>query len=85
MVDAGAHAQTPITQSPPLMPTLTDENLSRYLSTFSTWAMKGLSGKLPSGQALPGVLLQAYDAGVGSAPEVFLIRVVSAGVISATP
>ena len=80
-----ATGQTPVlAQSPPLMPTLKDENLSRYLSTFSTWAMNGLSGKLPSGQALPGILLQAYDPPTGTTPAVWLLRVNTAGTLSVT-
>ena len=65
------------------MPDVSD-TLSKYLRTFSLWCRNGFAAKLDAQTALPGIMLQAYDAAPGSPPKVFLIRVNSAGAISAT-
>lgn len=80
-------SQTPvITHPPPGLPSIPDAHpaLVNYLRTFSLWATTAMSKKISGTQALPGVLLQAYDTAAGAPPKVFLIRVNSAGVVSAT-
>jgi hypothetical protein len=81
-----ASGQTPVpTRAPPTVPTVpSDAVLVNYLRSFALWAQTQLSAKLPASQALPGVLLQAYDTADDAQPKVFLIRVNSAGAISAT-
>ena len=59
--------------------------LSSYLQQFSLWCRNGFADKLKNNVALPGIMLQAYDAPTGTRPKVFLIRVSTAGVVSATP
>ena len=73
------HAPPPVPNAPNMPPGLAD-----YLHKLALWARTNMSQKLPSSQALPGLLLQAYDTAAGAAPKVFLIRVNSAGAISAT-
>jgi hypothetical protein len=75
----------PRTPSPPQAPPGIDPALNNYLQQFSSWASKGFATALSSNQALPGVLLQAYDAPPGTIPNVFMIQVNSAGEIVATP
>jgi hypothetical protein len=83
-----ATGQTPIaTRAPPPVPRGAPNmpaGLADYLHQFALWARTNMSQKLPASQALPGLLLQAYDTAEGDAPQVFLVRVNSAGVISAT-
>lgn len=78
---------SPTAQPPPDLPNMPDvsDTLSRYLRTFALWCRNGFADKLSSTQALPGVMLQAYDAPAGTTPAVFLIQVNSAGAISASP
>jgi hypothetical protein len=59
--------------------------LINYLRTFSLWAKNGLSSKLDRRSASPGILLQANDAPVGTAPAVFMLQVTTAGVVVVTP
>ena len=77
----------PTTQPPPELPSMPDVSttLSNYLRAFSLWCRKGFGGKLDSNVALPGILMQAYDAPAGTAPPVFLLRVQSNGAFVATP
>jgi hypothetical protein len=73
-------------QPPPDLPSdpQMSTQLSGYLRNFSLWCRNMFQDRLPANTALPGVLLQAYDATPGTNPNVFLIRVNSAGAISAT-
>ena len=61
------------------------ETLVGYLRNFALWCRHGFADKLSGSTALPGVLVQAYDAPDGTIPKVFVIRVNTAGAISATP
>jgi hypothetical protein len=74
-------------QPPPDVPSMPDvsDTLTNYLRNFALWCRHGFADKLTGSSALPGVMLQAYDAAPGSAPAVFLVRVNSAGVVSTTP
>jgi hypothetical protein len=82
-----ANQPTPRTlQPPPDLPNMPDVSptLSGYLRNFALWCRHGFADKLSGSQALSGVLLQAYDAPAGTTPNVYLLRVDQAGVISAT-
>jgi hypothetical protein len=72
-------------QPPPDLPSMPDVSgtLTNYLRTFALWCRNGFADRMPAHQALPGVLLQAYDAPAGNNPPVFMVRVNSAGVVSA--
>ena len=74
-------------QPPPDLPYMPDvsNTLSDYLRTFNLWCRHGFADKLSGSTALPGVMLQAYDAPPGTNPKVFLVQVNTAGVVSATP
>jgi len=74
-------------QPPPDLPSMPDvsETLTGYLRNFALWCRHGFADKLTGSSALPGVMLQAYDAPDGTIPKVFLIRVNSTGVVSTTP
>ena len=74
-------------QPPPDLPSMPDvsSTLTGYLRNFSLWCRHGFADKLSGSSALPGVMLQAYDAPAGTTPKVFLIQVNSAGAISAAP
>ena len=74
-------------QPPPELPNdpKTSDVLSQYLRTFSLWARHGFADKLSTSTAAPGLMLQAYDAPSGTAPLTFVLRVNSAGTLSATP
>lgn len=74
-------------QPPPDLPSMPDVSttLSGYLRNFSLWCRHGFADKVSATTAQPGVLLSAYDAPAGTIPKVFMIRVNSAGVVSATP
>ena len=83
-----ANQPTPRTlQPPPDLPSMPDvsDKLSSYLRNFALWCRHGFADKISASTAQPGVLLQAYDAPAGTIPPVFLIRVNSAGVVTATP
>ena len=83
-----ANQPTPRTlQPPPDVPNMPDVSttLTGYLRNFALWCRHGFADKLSGSTALPGVMLQAYDAAPGSVPKVFLVRVNSAGVVSTTP
>jgi hypothetical protein len=73
-------------QPPPDLPNMPDVGvaLTGYLRNFALWCRNGFADRLPANQALPGILLQAYDATPGTNPKVFLVRVNTAGAISAT-
>jgi hypothetical protein len=77
---------SPAPQPPPDLPSMPDVSptLTNYLRTFALWCRNGFADRMPAHQALPGVLLQAYDAPAGSNPKVFLIQVSTAGAITAT-
>lgn len=74
-------------QPPPDLPSMPDVSptLSSYLRNFALWCRHGFADKISGTTAQPGFMLQAYDAPAGTIPKVFMIRVNSAGVISATP
>jgi hypothetical protein len=82
-----AQAQMPRTpQPPPDLPSMPDvsSTLTSYLRNFALWCRHGFADKLSASNALPGVMLQAYDAPAGTTPKVFLIQVSTAGAITAT-
>ena len=77
----------PAAQPPPDLPhdsSITTQ-LSNYLRTFSLWCRDGFAAKLDRQTALPGIMLQAYDAPAGTTPKVFIVRVNTAGTLSVTP
>jgi hypothetical protein len=81
-----ASQPTPRTvQAPPDLPSMPDVSptLSGYLRNFALWCRHGFADKLSGTVAQPGLMLQAYDAPAGTIPKVFMIRVDSAGVVSA--
>jgi hypothetical protein len=83
-----ANQPTPRTlQPPPDLPSMPDVSptLSGYLRNFSLWCRHGFADKISGSTAQPGLMLQAYDAAPGTIPNVFIVRVNSAGEISATP
>ena len=57
--------------------------MSNYLRTFALWCRQGFAAKLPSDTALPGIMLQAYDAAPGTTPAVWMLRVASNGTFTA--
>jgi hypothetical protein len=63
-------------------PTLSTQ-VSAYLRNFALWCRNGFQDSLRSHEALPGVLVRAYDAPQGTVPKVFMIRVNTAGAVSA--
>ena len=71
-------------QPPPELPALpkTEEGLVNYLRNFALWCRSGFNDKLSASQALPGVLLQAFDAPAG-VNKVFLVQVSSPGTSTA--
>ena len=74
-------------QPPPDLPAMPDVSptLSQYLRTFSLWCRHGFADKLSGTQALPGIMLQAYDAPAGTAPNVFMLQINQAGVFRTVP
>ena len=74
-------------QPPPDLPSMPDVSttLTQYLRTFSLWCRNGFADKISGTTAQPGVMLMAYDAPAGTTPKVYIIRVNTAGTISATP
>lgn len=68
------HPPPPIPADPSISNTLTN-----YLTQFSTWCRNGFADKLKSNVALPGLLLQAYDAPAGTVPNVYLLQVRQTG------
>lgn len=74
-------------QPPPDLPNMPDvsSSLSNYLRNFALWCRHGFADKLPANQALPGVMMQAYDAPAGVAPNVFILRVNQQGQFVASP
>ena len=77
----------PQANPPPDLPSMPDvsSTLTNYLRTFSLWCRHGFKAKLDANTALPGIMMQAYDAPAGVAPNVFLLRVNQAGNFVATP
>ena len=73
-------------QPPPELPNdpKTSDVLSQWLRNFSLWCRHGFADKLSISTAAPGLMLQAYDAPSGTAPPTFMLRVDSAGTLSAT-
>lgn len=59
--------------------------LGNYLTQFALWCRQGFAAQLKNNVALPGIMLQAYDTPAGTTPKVFLLRVNSAGTVTATP
>jgi hypothetical protein len=74
----------PSAQPPPDLPSMPGESqvLVGYLRNFALWCRHGFAAKLDAQTALPGVLLQAYDAAPGTTPAVWLVQVNTAGLIS---
>jgi hypothetical protein len=74
-------------QPPPDLPSMPDVSttLTGYLRNFSLWCRHGFADKISGTTAQPGFMLQAYDAPAGTTPKVYIIRVNTAGAISATP
>jgi hypothetical protein len=83
---AAPHPTGRTVQPPPDLPSMPDVSttLSSYLRNFALWCRHGFADKLSGTTALPGVMLQAYDAPAGTTPKVYLVQVNSAGAISAT-
>jgi hypothetical protein len=75
-----AHPPPPIPADPSISGTLTN-----YLTQFSTWCRNGFAAQMKTGTALPGILLQAYDAPSGTVPKVFMLQVNTAGAVVLTP
>ncbi len=59
--------------------------LSIYLRNFALWCRNGFAEQMRNNQAVPGLLVRANDAPVGSNPAVFMIQVKTDGTIVATP
>lgn len=74
-------------QPPPDLPNMPDVSttLTGYLRNFSLWCRHGFADKISGATAQPGLMLQAYDAPAGTTPKVYIVRVNTAGAISATP
>jgi hypothetical protein len=72
-------------QPPPDVPNMPDvkEPLPSYLRNFALWCRHGFADKISATAAQPGLMLSAYDAPAGTIPKVFMIRVNTAGVVSA--
>jgi len=77
----------PAEQPPPNLPDLPEAppQLANYLRTFALWCRNGFRAKLDANVALPGILMQAYDAPAGTTPAVFMLRVQSNGSFVTTP
>lgn len=80
-----ATSSTP--QPPPDLPSMPEVSatLSDYLRRFSLWCRHGFQDKLSATQALPGIMMQAYDAPAGTPPTVWLLRVNQQGSFVAVP
>lgn len=79
---------TPVTpQPPPDLPSMPDVSpaLTSYLRTFALWCRHGFAAQMKTGTALPGILLRANDAPVGTTPAVFSLEVKTDGTIVAVP
>jgi hypothetical protein len=77
---------TPVTpQPPPDLPSMPDVSpaLTSYLRTFALWCRHGFAAQMKTGTALPGILLRANDAPVGTTPAVFSLQVKTDGTIVA--
>ena len=74
-------------QPPPDLPSMPDvsNTLTNYLRAFGLWCRHGFADKLSVTTAAPGVMLQAFDAAPGTAPQVYMLQVNSAGTLSAAP
>ena len=59
--------------------------LTQYLRTFALWCRDGFAEQMRNNEAVPGVLMRAWDTPAGANPKIFLIRVNAAGAISAEP
>lgn len=72
-------------QPPPDLPSMPDVSttLTQYLRTFSLWCRNMFQDRLPAHQALPGVLMQAYDAAGNPTNAVYMVQVKMVG--SPTP
>jgi hypothetical protein len=72
--------------APPVLPSIGEnQGLESYLRNFALWAKNGLSDKVSAKTAVPGILLQAYDAPAGTVPAVFMLQVSTAGAVVLTP
>lgn len=67
-----------VPSDPRISPTLTE-----YLRSFALWCRNGFAEQMRNNEAVPGLLVRAYDTAPGTSPKVFVIRVNSAGVITA--
>lgn len=66
----------------PADPKISDA-LSQYLRNFALWARNGFAEQMRNNEAVPGLMVRAYDTAPGTNPKVFMIEVSSAGVIRA--
>lgn len=77
-----ANQPTPRTlQPPPDLPDMPDvsHTLTNYLRTFSLWCRHGFADKLTGSQALPGIMLQAYDPSGAPTNLVFRLQIMTTG------
>lgn len=86
MVTTPGSGTPPLAQPPPPLPQdpSISSTLSNYLNQFSLWCRRGFSAKLNANVALTGVMLQAYDAPAGVAPNVWLLQINQTGVFRTT-
>lgn len=75
-----AQPPPPVPQDPTISNTLTN-----YLQQFSLWCRRGFQAKLNANTALEGIILQAWDAPPGVAPNVFMLQVGQTGVFRTVP
>lgn len=59
--------------------------LSIYLRNFALWCRNGFAEQMRNNEAVPGLLLRAYDTPAGANAAIFMIQVDTAGNIVATP
>ena len=57
--------------------------LSNYLRSFALWCRNGFAEQMRNNEAVPGLMVRAYDTAAGTNPKIFIIEVNSAGVIRA--
>ena len=68
----------PAPQPPPDLPSMPDVSpaMTNYLRTFALWCRNMFQDRMPAHAALPGVLLQAYDAAGKPLPNtVFMLTI----------
>lgn len=78
--------QTPMSaRLPPDVPAdpKISEALTNYLRNFALWCRNGFAEQMRNNEAVPGLMVRAYDTPAGTNPKVYMIEVSSAGVIRA--